>query len=185
MTFFYLIDLIFAILILYFSYYAYKQRFYLKFFEYLKIFFILSLSAKLVYATSYLLKSLYIINADTGTISLLISFSLNFFIFYTFFKYFLLFMNQFVNNNLIKSISAKILSFFEISLLITFLLFMFMQVHFIKKFIYPVINKSYSYKYVKKFYITFLSKDFVNIIMTQETKTDSKEIILKSFKNSF
>ena len=94
-------------------------------------------------------------------------------------------MNQFVNNNLIKSISAKILSFFEISLLITFLLFMFMQVHFIKKFIYPVINKSYTYKYVKKFYITFLSKDFVNIIMTQETKTDSKEIILKSFKNSF
>ena len=185
MNFYYLIDFTFFVLIIYFTKIAYERQYYLKIFEYIKIFILLSISAKLAHPSGILLKKLYIFNPDTYFIMILIAFLFNFlFLFYSY-KFLLQFLNRFINSVFIKNTFAKFISLFEVVLLFTFLTFFLMQVTFVKKLLTPVINKSFSYKHVKKFYIKFLNKDFVLMLTSTDTQTNYKEILLKSLKSSF
>ena len=55
----------------------------------------------------------------------------------------------------------------------------------LRKIEYKNMKKSYSYPKIEKFYNTFLNDDFVNMVLNSDTGTNHKEIIFKSFKNSF
>jgi hypothetical protein len=62
---------------------------------------------------------------------------------------------------------------------------MIMQLTISKTYLYPYLNKSYSYKYIKVFYKNFLNDDFLHMVLEADTSINHKEIIFKSFKNSF
>jgi len=183
-NFYRLIDLSFILLIFFFTYHAYKKYYYIKFFDFFKLLFLITISAKLSGSTAFFLKKLHIIYADTNSVLLLIAFLLNLLIIAYSFKYFIAFINEFVNSNKIRKTFALLLSFIEVFLLVTFITYMLMQVSFIKEYVYPIVNKSHSYKYVKHFYIQVLNKDFLYVIMNANTKTSKEEIIFTSFKNA-
>jgi len=184
-NFYRLIDITFILLILFFTLQAYKKHYYLKIFDFIKILFLLSISAKLSLSTAYFLKKTSIIYADSNSILLLIAFGLNLVILSYSFRYFMIFIQDFFLNTKVRKSSAFILSLCEVILIVSFCTFMLMQVSFIKTHVYPIINKSHSYKYVKHFYINVLNKDFLYMIMNAQSKTSKEEVIFKSFNNAF
>jgi len=184
-NFYLLIDIILIVIISFATYHNYKKKTYIKVFEYFKVFALLSISARFAMTTGVFLSKWHIIKADTYTILILIGFSLNVLIIYFSWSFIYSFSAKFINNAKLKMVFAKIITVVEVVIIVTFTLFMFMQLDISKKYIYPSVKKSYSYKHIKSFYIKFLNDDMLKMILNSDTTINHKEIILKSLKNSF
>lgn len=184
-SFYNTLDLIFLIAIIVLTKISYERKIYIKIFEYFKIFIIITISAKLSSYTAITLQKLYITKADTYTTLILISFVVNLLILYYGWKTIFNFSNKFIQNEKIKIIFAKIFTFLEVFIIITFSLYIVMQLYITKIYLSKPLHKSYSYPKIEKFYNSFLNDDFVNMVLNSDTGTNHKEIIFKSFKNSF
>jgi len=180
-----LIDLLLIIIIVFGTYYNYSKKTYIKVFEYFKIFALISISTKFAIFTGSYLSKWHIILADTYTILILIGFSLNVVIIYYSWSFIYMLSSKFINNEQIKMLFAKIITVVEVVIITTFTLFILMQFNINKKYIYPTVKKSYSYHHIKSFYIRFLNDDMLKLILNSDTGINHKEVILKSFKNSF
>jgi len=180
-----LIDIFLLLIISFGIYYNYKRKTYIKVFEYFKVFALISISTKFAIYTGVHLSKWHIIKADTYTILILIGFSLNALIIYFSWSFIYSFSAKFINNAQLKMVFAKIITIVEVVIIVTFTLFMFMQLDISKKYIYPTIKKSYSYKYIKSFYVKFLNDDMLKMVLNSDSSMNHKEIILKSLKNSF
>jgi len=180
-----LIDISLVIFIIFAIYYNYSKKTYIKVFDYFKVFALISVSAKFATFTASYLSKWHLIQADTYTVLILIAFSINALIIYLSWSSLYLLSTKFMNSNKIKIFFAKIITVIEVLIITTFTLFILMQLGVNKKYIYPTLNKSYSYPYIKKFYTKFLNDDFAKMILDSETSVNHKEVILKSFKNSF
>jgi len=180
-----LLDLFLIVLISFGVYYNYKKKTYLKVFEYFKVFALISISAKFAIFTGIHLSKWHLILADTYTILILIGFTINAIIIFFSWSFIYMLSSKFINNEQIKILFAKIITVIEVVIIVTFALFILMQLNINKKYIYPTVKKSYSYPHIKSFYIKFLNDDMLKMILDSETNISHKEIILKSFKNSF
>ncbi|MEA2100709.1 MAG: hypothetical protein U9P72_11340 [Campylobacterota bacterium] len=180
-----LIDIFLIIFISFAIYYSYSRKTYIKVFDYFKIFALISISAKFSTYTGNFLSKWHLVLADTYTILILIAFSINVIIIYYSWSFIYIFSSKFINNQKIKIFFAKLITVIEVLIITTFTLFILMQLSINKKYIYPTLNKSYSYPYIKSFYVKFLNDDFAKMILNSETGVNHKEVILKSFKNSF
>jgi len=185
MNYYLTLDILFALFIIFACYYSYQRKIYLKIFEYFKIFFIITLSAKLSSSTGILLQKLYITKADTYTTLILIAFVVNFLIIYFSWKYIFKFTKKYINNEKLKILFAKVFTGIEVLIIITFSLYILMQIYLAKIYIYPIFKETYSYPKIEKFYKSFLNDNFVNMVLGSDTGTNHKEVIFKSFKNSF
>jgi hypothetical protein len=183
-SFYNLIDVLFLILISFGSIYSFKKKIYLKFFEYIKIFFIITVSAKFASSMGILLEKIHTINADTYTTLILIGFSINIFLLFYFWYYLFTVINKFIKSNTIKIFIAKLFTFLEVLIVVTFTNYIFMQLSLSKIYLSKSMAKSYTYPYIQKFYKNFLNDDFKNMLLNSDTSTNHKEIILKSLKNS-
>jgi len=179
------IDLLFLVTIIILTRISYERKTYLKIFEYFKIFMAITLSAKLASFTALLLQKFYITKADTYTTLILISFVVNIILIYYSWRYLFSFSNKFVQNVKIRVFFAKLFSFLEVLIIVTFSIYIVMQLYITKIYLYKTLKKSYSYPKIEKFYNSFLNDDFVNMILHSDTGTNHKEVIFKSFKNSF
>lgn len=184
MNFYYFIDFLFLCNILFLSYLAYKNRFYIQLFEYFKIFILISLGAKLASPMAVLLQKIHLLNADSYAVAMFIAFAINVAILFSSYKFLLQFANGFINSQKLKEIFAKIITVVEITVLFTFCLFILMQLSFIKKYASEPFSKTVTYPYIKTFYLKFLNDDFIYAILNSDTKTNHKEVMFKSFKNS-
>jgi len=185
MTFYNILDFIFFLILFFLIYHSYIQKTYQKIFEYFKIFFILSVSAKLAPLSATLLQKFHITKADTYTTLILISFAINLLIIYLGWTFIFKVLTKFIDSHKIKSFFAKVITIVEISVLSTLFLYVLMQFYPAKKYIYPTIKKSYTYPKIERFYTHFLNDNFVFMILNQDTSTNHKELLFKSFKNSF
>jgi len=177
-------DLIFIVAIIVLTKISYEKRIYIKIFEYFKLFIAITLSAKLAVYTALLLQKLYITKADTYTTLILIAFLVNISLIYFGWKYIFRFSNQYLQNTKIRTVLAKIFSFLEVFITITFSIYIAMQLYITKVYLYEPMNKTYTYPKIQKFYNSFLNDDFVSMILKSDTGTNHKEVIFKSFKNS-
>jgi len=164
---------------------SYEHKIYIKIFEYFKIFMAITLSAKLASYTAILLQKFYITKADTYTTLILISFVVNLVILYYSWKYIFAFSNKFMQNVKLRTLLAKLFTFLEVFVMITFTLYITMQLYISKVYLSKTLHKSYAYPKIEKFYKSFLNDDFVNMILNSDTGTNRKEVLFKSFKNSF
>ncbi len=180
-----LIDILLLILIAYATYYSYQKKIYLKIFEYFKLFILITLSAKFASNTGWFLQANHVLKTDTYATLILIGFSINLILFYYLTKFLIEFSDRFIDSQNIKSFFAKTLTLFEVVVIVTFVLYMSMQLYPSKKYLYPSMKKTYSYPYVRKFYIKFLNDDFIHMILNSDSGTNYKEVIFKSFKNAF
>ncbi|MGB5868240.1 MAG: hypothetical protein WBG69_10250 [Arcobacteraceae bacterium] len=179
------IDLVLVIIIVLLTKISYERKTYIKIFEYFKIFMAITLSAKLSSYTAILLQKFLITKADTYTTLILISFVVNIVILYYSWRYIFAFTNKFMQNVKIRTLLAKTFTLLEVITIVTFSLYIVMQLYITKAYLYKALKKSYSYPKIEKFYHSFLNDDFVNMILNSDTGTNHKEIIFKSFKNSF
>jgi len=179
-----LIDLLFIITISILIYYSYKNKSYVKIFEYFKIFLAITISAKLASLTATWLQKLHITDADTYTTLLLIAFAINLLVIIYSYKFIFKLINKFVNHEKIKTITAKFFTVVEVVVLTTFGLYIIMQLYLAKVYIHPSLNKTFLYPKIEKFYTKFLNYDFVLLVMGSDTGTNHKELLFKSFKNS-
>ena len=180
-----IIDISLVIFIIFAIYYNYSKKTYVNAFDYFKVFALISISAKFSTFTGIYLSKLHLIKADTYTILILIAFSINVLVIYFSWRTIYHLTSKFINSNKIKIFLAKSITVIEVIILTTFTLFILMQIGVSKKYIYPTLNKSYSYPYIKKFYIKFLNDDFTKMILDSDSSVNHKEVILKSFTNSF
>jgi len=185
LNYYYLFDFFFVLSTLFLSYLAYKHRIYIKLFEYFRIFFLIAISAKLASKMAFLLQKIHFLNADSYAIAVFIGFLINLILFFAFYELVLSFINKFINASSIKLFFAKLLTLFEITVLCTFGLFLVMQIHLIKYYAKEPLQKTFTYPYIKTFYTQFLNDDFIYAILNTDTKTNHKELIFRSFKNSF
>ena len=183
-SFYYIIDMLLIVLISYSTYISYKNKSYIKIFNYFKIFLLITLSAKLASYTGVALQKLYITKFDTYTTLILVGFSINLILLVYVGKFLFKLSNQYINSVQLKKVLAQITTFVEVFILITFALYIIMQLYISKIYLYPSIKQSFSYPKIEKFYKSFLSDDFVNMILNSDTGTNHKEIIFKSLKNS-
>jgi len=179
------IDLVLLLTIVLLTRISYERKIYIKIFEYFKIFMAITLSAKLSGYTAILLQKFFITKADTYTTLILISFTVNIFILYFGWRYVFAFSNKFMQNTKVRTMLAKTFTFLEVFTIITFSIYIIMQLYISKAYLYKSMKKSYSYPKIEKFYNSFLNDDFVNMVLNSDTGTNHKEIIFKSFKNSF
>ena len=179
------IDLVLLLTIVLLTRISYERKIYIKIFEYFKIFMAITLSAKLSGYTAILLQKFFITKADTYTTLILISFTVNIFILYFGWRYIFAFSNKFMQNTKVRTMLAKTFTFLEVFTIITFSIYIIMQLYISKAYLYKSMKKSYSYPKIEKFYNSFLNDDFVNMVLNSDTGTNHKEIIFKSFKNSF
>jgi hypothetical protein len=182
--FYNILDLILFLSIVSLSFVSYKKRVYIKIFEYMKLFIIISISAKLSSGTGVLLQKLYITKADTYTTLILIGFVVNLIIIFFSWSYIFRFLNHYISSNKIRSFFAKLFTFLEVLIIVTFSLYIFMQLYISKVYLIKTLHRSYSYPKIEKFYHSFLNDDFVNMVLSSDTGTNHKEVIFKSFKNS-
>jgi len=179
-----IIDLILIVAIGSFIYISYKNKSYIKIFNYFKIFLIITISAKLSSYSATILQKLYITKADTYTTLLLISFVVNFLILYYGYKYIFKITKNYIDNEKVKVLLAKLFTVFEVVIISTFSLYIVMQLYISKVYLYPTIKKTYLYPKIEKFYNSFLNYDFVLLVMGSDTGTNHKELLFKSLKNS-
>lgn len=180
-----ILDIVFFVAIIILTKVSYERKTYLKIFEYFKIFMAITLSAKLASYTAILLQKFYITKADTYTTLILISFVVNIVLIYYFWRYFFSLSNKFVQNVKIRTFFAKLFSFVEVMIIVTFSIYIVMQLYITKIYFHQILKKSYSYPKIEKFYNSFLNDDFVKMVLHSDTGTNHKEVIFKSFKNSF
>lgn len=185
MNFYNLIDLSIFLIIAFLIIYSYQKKYYIKVFDYFKLFIFLTISAKFASFTAVYLQKLYITKADTYTILLLISFAINLLVLHFSWKYIVMFLDKFISSSSIKSFLAKLFTVIEVITLFTFGLYLIMQIYISKQYLYPSFKKSYIYPKIERFYNKFINDDFVMIVLTQSNPMDHKEIFFKSFKNSF
>ena len=185
MNFYYLIDIILIATILLLSYWAYQNRFYIKLFEYFKIFILITIAAKLSTPMAIFLQRIHFLHADSYAIAIFIAFIMNLIILFSSYQLILKFLNNFINSQSIKTFFAKLITLFEITIICTFSLFLMMQITVIKRYASQPLAKTISYPYIKTFYTQFLNDDFIYALLHTDTKTNHKELIFKSFKNSF
>jgi hypothetical protein len=180
-----LIDIILIATILLLSYWAYQNRFYIKLFEYFKIFILITIAAKLSTPMAIFLQRIHFLHADSYAIAIFIAFIMNLIILFSSYQLILKFLNNFINSQSIKTFFAKLITLFEITIICTFSLFLMMQITVIKRYVSQPLAKTISYPYIKTFYTQFLNDDFIYALLHTDTKTNHKELIFKSFKNSF
>jgi hypothetical protein len=178
------IDIIFVGLVIYFSKFAYEKKYYIKFFEYFKIFVAVVIASKLAPYTGFILQKLYITQADTYITLLIISFGLNVILIYYFWKNLIKAVDNFIPTSKLKIISAKVLSFVEVLVFMSLFLYFIMQIYLIKITLQPIMKNTYSYTYITKFYHKFLNEDILAILEGSSTGTNSKEVLFKTFTNS-
>lgn len=178
-------DIAFVLLIVYSTYYSYQKKIYIKIFEYFKLFILITLSAKFASSTGWFLQANHILKTDTYATLILIGFCINIVLFYYLAMFLIEFSDRFIDSAKIKQYFAKTLTFFEVVVIATFSLYIIMQLYPSKKYLYPTLNKTYTYPYVKKFYIKFLNDDFIHMVLSSDSGTNYKEVIFKSFKNAF
>ncbi len=184
MNYYHIIDILLIAIVGYATYYYYQKRIYLKLFEYFKIFFLISLSAKLAPFTGTYLQKFYITATDTHSITVLIGFGVNFAILFYGYKYIFKLLNNIINSQKARSLLAQVTTFIEVSVIITFLLFMSMQLHPSKVYVMPTLQKTMIYPHIKNFYIKFLNDKFIYMILNNDSPMDTKEVIFKSLKSS-
>lgn len=180
-----IIDLFLIITILGLIYYSYKNRSYLKIFEYFKIFIAITISAKLASFSAIWLQKLHITDADTYTTLLLIAFIVNLILIIYGYKFIFKLTSNYINNEKINLLLAKVFTILEVVILTTFGLYILMQLYLAKVYIHPTLEKTFFYPKIEKFYTKFLNYDFVLLVMGSDTGTNHKELLFKSFKNSF
>ncbi len=180
-----IIDILFILLIAFATYYSYQKKIYLKIFEYFKLFILITLSAKFASDTGWYLQAHHILKADTYATLILIGFCINLVLVYYLSMFLIEFSDRFIDSNKVKEYFAKTLTLFEVIVIITFSLYIIMQTYPSKKYLYPTMSKTYTYKYVRKFYIKFLNDDFIHMVLNSDSGTNYKEVIFKSFKNAF
>lgn len=134
---------------------------------------------------SYFLQKIHFLNADSYAIAIFIAFIINLIILFSSYKAILKFLDTFINSQSIKTFFAKVITLFEITIICTFSLFLIMQIHLIKRYATQPLAKTITYPYIKTFYTKFLNDDFIYAVLHTDTKTNHKELIFKSFKNSF
>lgn len=179
-----IIDVLFVIIMMTLSYYFYKKALYDKLFEYFKLFILLTISAKLATYTAWALRKLNIITPDTYSILILIAFTLNLLIIYFSYQSILKLFDKIISSEQVKLFFAKVISVIEVVIIVTFILYICMQLTLFKQYIHPLLKQSYVYGYTKKFYSKFLDYDFVYMILSSDTNINHKEVIFKSIKNS-
>ena len=184
MNYAWIIDTLFVIFMMALSYLFYKKAYYDKLFEYFKLFILLTISAKLASFTAWGLKELNIITPDTYSILILIAFVLNMFIIYFSYQSVLKLCDKIVDSQMLKRFFAKIISVVEVIIIVTFILYICMQLTLFKRYVHPYLKQSYIYSYTKKFYTKFLDYDFVYMILSSDTNINHKEVIFKSLKNA-
>lgn len=184
MNYYLLIDVLFAIIIVAMSYYFYIHKLYEKLFEYFKLFLLLTISAKLASYMGYLLTKTEIIQADSYSVLILISFAINFLILFFSYATILQFIDKFIDSKALKALFAKLITVIEVLFICTLFLYILMQIKISKQYIYPHLQKSFTYPYVHKFYKKFLDYDFVYMIISSDTNVNHKEVIFKSLKNA-
>ncbi|MEA3289849.1 MAG: hypothetical protein U9Q04_06655 [Campylobacterota bacterium] len=178
------IDIFLLLCIIAATYYSFNNKTYEKTFHYLKIFLLISISAKFASYTGINLQKYHITKVDTYTTLILIGFGINILILYFSYSYIYKFSSMIINNNKIRSIFAFLISFLEVLIVISFSIYLIMQLYITKKYIHTHMSKTYSYPKIERFYKNFLNDEFVNMILSSDTGTNSKEIIIKSLKNS-
>lgn len=183
-NFYFLFDVALFLFISFAIYYSYKNKIYIKIFNYFKLFLIITISAKFSSTTGIALERLNILSSDTYITLVLIGFSINIAVLFYSEKFILKFLNRYINSGAIKIFFAKLITILEVVIITTFALYILMQLSISKSYIYPTLKKSYSYPYIKSFYMKFLTDDFLNMILKADTGTNYKEVIFKSFKNS-
>ena len=144
----------------------------------------LSISAKFASFSGLLLNKMYILSTDTYSITILFGFALNFAILFSGYKLIFKYLNRVINANKIRSIIAQLVTFFEVVFISTFLLFMIMQLKPSKLYIYPYMQKTVSYPYIKGFYVRFLNDKFIKMIFDNGSTMSTQEIIFKSAQNA-
>jgi hypothetical protein len=184
-SFYNTIDLVLIAAIIVLTKISYEKKIYIKIFEYFKIFMAITVSAKLATYTAIILQKFYITKADTYTTLILISFVVNLVLLYYGWRYIFAFSNKFMQNVKVRTFFAKTFTFLEVLIIITFSLYIIMQLYITKAYLYKSLHKSYSYPIIEKFYNSFLNDDFINMVLNSDTGTNHKEVIFKSFKNSF
>ncbi len=184
MKLYYIIDIVLILFLCFFTYYSYKNRSYVKIFEYFKIFIAITLSAKLASFSAVYLQKFHITKADTYTTLILIAFVVNLLIIVYGYKSVLKLTGGFINNEKIKTILAKIFTLIEVIVITTLGLYIVMQIYLAKVYVYPTMKKTYLYPKIERFYTKFLNYDFVLLVMGSDTGTNHKELLFKSFKNS-
>lgn len=180
---YFIFDIAFIALVLYFSKIAYEKKYYVKFFEYFKIIIAIYIASNLAPYTGKFLQTLHITKADSYIILILISFALNIGILFFFWKNLIKIINRFFNTSRLHLLFAKILSFFEVLIVFSLGIFLVMQLYISKKYVYNSMKKTYTYSYIEKFYIKFLNNDILAILQGSSTGTSTKEILFKSFTN--
>lgn len=178
-------DIALILLIGFSTYYSYQKKIYIKIFEYFKLFILITLSAKFASTTGWFLSAHHILKTDTYATLILIGFCINLVLFYYLIMFLIEFSNRFIDSAKVKQYFTKILTFFEVLVIVTFSLYIIMQLYPSKKYLYPTLKKTYTYPYIKRFYIKFLNDDFIHMILNSDSGTNYKEVIFKSFKNSF
>jgi len=182
MNFYFFIDILFFFIMINIIIYSYKKEFHVKLLDYVQIFIIFSLSARFSNKTGFLLKKLNIITPDTHTTSIVLGFLINLLILFLFRKLFSKISKKYIDKTKTQKGIKLSLIVVEVIVLLTFSVYMFMQITPSKKFIYPVLNKSYSYPYIKSFYIKFLNDDFLRVILDSDSDAENYEKVYKSFK---
>ena len=183
-SYYFIIDLLFLIIIIFSIKYAYEKKIYIKIFDYIKLFIIITLSAKLSHFTGQYLQSLGITKVDTYATLIFISFMINFLFLSYSGKFFINLLNKIINSNKTRILMAKVFTTVEVIILFTLSLYIFMQLNLSKIYIEQYLIKSFSYKYIKHFYKSFLNDEFVNLIMNSDTGTNPQEVLFKCFRNS-
>lgn len=180
-----LFDIAFILFIGFATYYSYQKKIYIKIFEYFKLFILITLSAKFAANTGWFFQAHHILKTDTYATLILIGFCINLVLFYYLSMFLIEFSDRFIDSAKVKQYFAKTLTFFEVVVIVTFSLYIIMQLYPSKKYIYPTLKKTYTYPYVRKFYIRFLNDDFIHMVLNSNSGTNYKEVIFKSFKNAF
>ena len=182
MSFYFIIDIVLLILIIYFIVYSYKKEIHVKLLDYVRVFIILSFSARFAETTGLFLQKLSIAMADTYTTLVVMGFLLNLIILVSINKLYSKISKKYVDKTRFQKGVKLTVIIIEVFILTTFSLYISMQFTPTKKYIYPTFKKSYTYPYIKKFYIKFLNDDFLKVILDPHSDAQNYEGVYKSFK---
>ncbi len=182
MKFYFITDVLFLIATIYLIIYSYKKEIHTRLLDYVQIFIILSTSARFANKAGIFLQKSYIIKPDTHTTAIVIGFLFNLLILFFLRKLISGITRKYIENKKVKKSIKLILIIPEVIILITFSIYIFMQLTPGKKYIYPIVNKSYSYPYIKSFYVKFLNDDFLRVMLDSDSDARNYEKVYDSLK---
>ncbi len=185
MNLYIIFDIAFAVLLLYLSVISYQKRTYLAIYEYVKIFLLITLAASFAPKAAIWLSRWDVLKADTYSVAVLIAFGINIALIWGLYLLLRSVYENAMHSPGLKTLVAKSVSFLQTVLIVTFACYILMQLGPAKNHIYSHAAKTYSYPLIRGFYMSFINDDFVRLILNGDSKTNAKEVILRSFKNSF